>query len=211
MRAAVAILALALSLAAEIIDRIAVILDSDVITESEILRQIRLTALLNGEQPQITPRTRRDTAERLIEQWLIRREMELNRLGVDARPAAEARYSEFRKRFAGEQSYLEVLRSHGLSDEDVREALLWQATLLEFIAVRFRPGVQVPEEEIRDYFEREIRPLAPTHPEARISYEEARPQIEAILINQRVDNALDRWLGQARTQTRILYNQEVLR
>ena len=40
-------------------------------------------------------------------------------------------------------------------------------------------------------------------------FEDAEKDIEKILTAQRVDNALDRWLGQARTQSRIRYTQEV--
>src|SRR4051795_2405586 len=59
----------------EIIDRIAVSVDRTVITESEVIRQIRITALLNGEQPDLSAANRRETAERLVEQALMRREI----------------------------------------------------------------------------------------------------------------------------------------
>ena len=51
MRYLAAILIACLAVAAEIIDRIAVTVDNRVITESEIMRQIRITAFLNGKQP----------------------------------------------------------------------------------------------------------------------------------------------------------------
>jgi hypothetical protein len=209
MRAAIALLGVLCFSHAEIIDRIAVAVDNSVITASEILRQIRVTAFLNDEKPDFSSENKRDTADRLVEQMLIRREIQLTRFSIDAR--GDSRYEELRKRFPSEQAYREKLAAYNLTDADVRAALDWQATFLEFVVVRFRPGVQIPEEEIRDYYERQVKPLAALQPEAQTSYEEAHPQIESVLTSQRVDNALDRWLGSARTQTRIRYMQEVFR
>ena len=64
---------------AAVIDRVAVTLDSQVIAESEIMLEIRLTAFLNGEPVSATPQARKAAANRLIEQKLIRREIDLGR------------------------------------------------------------------------------------------------------------------------------------
>ena len=62
------------------------------------------------------------------------------------------------------------------------------------------------EEEIREYYEAEvaIRPNPPP-------FDQVKAEIETVLTEQRVNAALDRWLGQARTQTQIRYRQEVFR
>src|SRR5262249_49424474 len=57
---------------AEIIDRVAVVVGNRVITESEILREVRLTAFLNGAPLDFSAASKRKTAERLVEQRLIR-------------------------------------------------------------------------------------------------------------------------------------------
>ena len=64
---------------AEVIDRIAVTLDNQIITESEVAREIRLTAFLNGDPLDFSPEARRKAAGRLVEQKLIRREIDLGR------------------------------------------------------------------------------------------------------------------------------------
>jgi hypothetical protein len=192
----------------EIIDRIAVTVNNRVITESEILRQIRLTAFLNNEKPDFTGENKRRTADRLVEQALIRREIETSRY-VTAAGLQTPLYDEIRKLYKDEAGYKRALAEYGIEDADVRSALQWQATLLEFVAVRFRPGVQVPESDLKDHYDAEIAPKAAASGE-KLSFEEAREKIEEILTQQRVDSALDRWLGQARTQSRIRYRQEVL-
>jgi hypothetical protein len=209
MRVAILSLAVTLTLAAraDLIDRVAVSVQNSVITESEILRQIRVTAFLNGEKPDFSPENKRRTAERLVEQALIRREIGLSLYLPNSTEAPTDLYKQFRDKFGSEEAWTKALHEYNLTDLEVRDAFRWQATLLDFVDARFRPGIQVPEEDIRDYYDAEVANKA----KPAVSYEEARPQIEQVLTEERVNAALDRWLGQARTQTRIRYREEVFR
>src|SRR5260370_12569573 len=63
---------------AEVIDQIAVVVGNSVITESEILREIRLTAFLNGAPLDFSPAAKRKTAERLVEHRLVAHEISWN-------------------------------------------------------------------------------------------------------------------------------------
>src|SRR5687768_10277501 len=128
---------------AEIIDRIAVTVDKSVVTESEIMRQIRITAFLNAQQPDFSPANKRTTADRLVEQILIRRELETTRYASDA-TTSSAEYEEVVRKFPSPEAYRQALARYGITDAEIREALAWQATLLDFIETRFRPGIQIP-------------------------------------------------------------------
>jgi hypothetical protein len=191
---------------AEIIDRVAVTVDKRVVTESEIMRQIRITAFLNNEQPDFGPANRRATANRLVEQLLIRREIEGSGYFGDPETPFE-NYAQLKQRFKTPDEYTQALARYGIRDKDVRESLEWQAMLLDFISLRFRPGVQIPPSEIREYYDAQVA----QDPGKLPPFDDAKDDIEEILTQQRVDNALDRWLGQARTQSRIRYMQEVFR
>lgn len=189
---------------AEIIDRIAVTVDNRVITESEIFRQIRITAFLNNQSVDLSGANKRAMADRLVEQVLIRRELEMTRY---ARPdaASNTSYQQLKQRFPGDDDYKQTLARYGITDVDIKEALDWQAELLDFIDLRFRPGIQVGDTEIREYYDQ----LAAQNPGKVAPFPDAKEEIEKLLTSQRVDNAVDRWLGQARTQNRIRYVQEV--
>lgn len=194
---------------ADVIDRIAVTVEKDVITMSEIVRQLHITALLNGEQPDASGASRRDAADRLVEQTLIRREMQASGYMPEDGNSGTELYAVFRKRFPNDVAYQQELAKYHLIDADVREAFEWQATFLAFVELRFRPAVTVPQDEMRDWYNEQKRAKNPAVVNA--TFEEARPQIEQIMTQQRIDNALDRWLGQARTSTRIQYRQEAFR
>ena len=198
------------SLKAEIIDRVAVSVERKVITESELLRQIRITAFLNGERPDFSAATKRSVADRLVEQTLIRREIETTGYVVPQNTSGS--FEQFRRgRFKTDEEYSRALAEAGITDEELKEAFAWQNTLLEFINVRFRPGIQLRDTEVRDYYDQRFLPEAKTKGQPPPAFEEARDAVEETLLSERVDNALDRWLGQVRTQTRIRYREDVLR
>jgi hypothetical protein len=189
----------------DLIDRVAVAVGKAVITESEILRQIRITALLNDEQPDFSPENKRRTAERLVEQTLIRREIGTSQYLPSTVAGIEETYGAFRKRWRSDGEYKKTLAAQKLTDAEIRDAFRWQLTFMDFIALRFRPGVQIGEDEVREYYNLQVAP------KGDISYDEARPRIEEALTEERVNAALDRWLGQTRTQTRIIYKEDVFR
>jgi hypothetical protein len=201
---------LPLCLFADIIDRIAVSVGNRVITTSDLDREIRVTAFLNGAKPDFSAKGKRATAERMVEQRLIRNELETSRYPVPAASEVEPELEQFRKKyFHSDEEYHNALASYGVTEGDVKAELLWQRTLLLFIDVRFRPGVQVTDQEVQDYFNQTVAPAArAAHPGQPISIETYRSEIEQKLIGQKVDQEADRWLQQARRRTEIVFHPE---
>ena len=205
-RAAILVLLIAPVFAvAELVDRIAAIVGTNIITLSDVLKQIRLTALLNGTEPDNGAASRREAAQRLIEQMLIRREMGSTGESSQVAKAIGPELLELLKtRYPTEGAYREALRKYDVTDEDVKSQLLWQTQLVHFVDQRFRPPLPPSESDLRDYYESTFVPDWPsTHDGKPPSFDEAREEVERQAMEQLANNALDRWLGQARTQTRI--------
>ena len=201
---------LPLCLVADIIDRIAVSVANRVITTSDLDREVRVTAFLNGVKPDFTPAGKRATAERMVEQKLIRNELETSRYPVPAASEVEPEFEQFKQKyFKSGDEYRRALADLGITEDDVKAELLWQRTLLLFIEVRFRPGVQVTDLEVQDYFEKTVAPVArAAHPTVPLSLEDYRAEIEQKLSGQRVDEETDRWLQQVRRRTEIVFHPE---
>jgi hypothetical protein len=188
----------------EIIDRVAVVVGKRVITESEILREVRLTAFLNGTPIDLSAASRRKTAERLVEQRLIRNEMESNLYPIPAPDAVEQMAKDVQSKFPSRERYQQELQRAGISEEDLNAHLLRQLITLRFIEFRFRPGVQVGEEELNKYFNERFAPkLKKAHPETEFSLDDYRAQVEQAVLGEIVDKASDAWLKAAREHTRI--------
>jgi hypothetical protein len=196
MRRAVAIFLFAGHAAADVIDRIAVSIGNAVITREEVRRETRLTAFLNGDPPEASRAAMRKAAERLVEQFLVRRELELAHYPSPGAPEIEPLMK-------GRD--LAKLPRYNLSAEDLRSHFTWQVQLLRFVEFRFRPGVQVSNAEIQEYFEKQVLGSRPG-----AVFEESRAAIEAALTEQQVDRQLDTWLREARARSRIEFRDEAL-
>ena len=198
---------------AEIIDRIAVSVGSGVITESDLEREIRVTAFLNLAKPDFTPASKRATAERMVDQRLVRRELEISRYPVPDAAEAQPALEQFRKdHFQSADEFQSALAEYGLTEDDVQRQLLWQIAFLRFIDVRFRPSVQVTAQEIEDYFDRLVKPAAQAaQPGRPVALEDFQSQIESKLAGQHVDQAVDNWLQEVRRSTDIQYHEEAFR
>ena len=193
---------------AVILDRIAVIVGNHVIKTSDLDRDIRLTAFLNRVKAEFNPQTKKQSAERLIDQDLIRQEIAN---GNYRRPAeAEAATLEAQlvhDRFGGSDSeFARDLERSGLTRVELRTQLLWQITVLRFIDQRFRAGVFVSDDEVRQYVQQHQAELRKQNPGATAEVLENKAR--ELLEGEQVDKNFTDWLEQARKRIRIEYKPE---
>jgi hypothetical protein len=182
-------MAAAMPLGAVIVDRVAITVGNKVITESEIDLRIRLTAFENDGKADFSLASRRQAAQRLIEQKLVEREMDVGRY---PRATPEA---------AKQVPAAAALKAYGLTAEDVARDLIWQKELLTFVSLRFRPAVQVTDQDVEKYF-REMS--------LKGELNDVRAEIEEKLTGERADKELDLWLQDQRKRTRIEYAEKDL-
>ena len=196
---------------AQTLDRVAVSVDQTAITERELLEAIRLTAFLARQPADFSGRSRRAAADRLVDQALLEREMRLNRLprataaDIAGELEAEAARSGSRKAF------LDDLARYQLTEDLLVRYLAWQATVLRFIDFRFRPAVQIADADLEARYRAFARDFRRDQQREPPSFEEARPGLERLLIEERVNLALERFLGEARTEAVIRYRDQVFR
>ena len=196
---------------AVILDRIAVIAGTHVIKDSDIDQDIRLTDFLNRVPLNLSPMARKEAAERLITQQIIRDDIVSG--GYRRPPESEAAQLEAeldRDRFDGsEQRLRDVLKRYGLTEPQLREQLLWQITVLQFINQRFRGGVVVTDDDVRGYYDQHVADLRREYPKNN-SFEALAPRIRTTLEGQRVNQSLNEWLDQARKSERVEFKQGAL-
>ena len=205
-------LALVLSVAAAwgvILDRIAVSVGNQVITLRDVERQIRVAAFLDEVKPDFSAANKRAMAERLVDQMLIRQEMETSRFPFPSAAEVQPALDKIKKTFPTDADYQKALAAYGIAEPDIQDVLLRMWTMQQFISLRFRPAVQVSDQEIQDYFDQVVAPAARSaHPGQPVKLEDYRSQIEDKLTGQRADQALDTWLKEARKRTEIVFHQE---
>jgi hypothetical protein len=207
-----ALLLLPLAASAVVIDRIAVSVGNRVVTTLDIDREIRVTAFLDGRKPDFGKESKTATADRLVDQQLIRRELEYSRYPAPSAEEIAPLLEEFKsKYFATDAAYRRALAEAGVTEQALKDELLWQRTLLSYIEVRFQPTIQVTDQDIQDYFDKVVAPAARVaHPEQTPLLKDYRGQMERTLTGQRQDEQLDNWLKDARKRSEIVYHPEAL-
>lgn len=136
-----ALLGIAAAQPAELpVDRVAVVIGKRVVTESEVIENLRMAELINGEPLDLSSSKRKEEAERLIDQELLRSEMQLTNFAMPSPAEAESVLRQFiGKRFPSKDVYQAALKTYDTTEEELKQQLAWQLALLRFTEQRFRP------------------------------------------------------------------------
>ena len=194
----------------DIVDRVAVTVGYKAITESRVDEEIRVTAFLNGEVPKFDGASRRAAADRLVERILLKREIEISGFTGGLSDDYGDPFADIRARFADEATFRGALAEAKISEAKLRESLAEQARMLQFIDFRFRPAVTVSDEEARKFYDGEYQALwMALHPGVTAPpFDEARDEVERLLVDRQVDAQMNDWLMTMRAQTRVVYRDE---
>jgi len=193
---------------AVIIDRIAVVVDKHVIKTSDIERDLRSTQFLNRDLLDLSADAKRKSAERLIDQTVIREEIEKGAYSRASTTDVEGMWKKLlADRSGGSNARLrEELAKYGLTEEQLRTQLQWQLDVLKFIDQRFRPGVLVSDDQIKSYYDQHTAELKKQFPQIT-TYAGLEPKIRASLEGERLNQNFDQWIADARKRARVEYRQ----
>jgi hypothetical protein len=197
-------------LRAEVVDRLAVTVGREVITELQLDEELRITALLNHRPILRDLEARRAAADRLVEQLLIKHEMNLSHYPLPD-DADVAKYLEtIRKDQDDRGAFDSVLRSYGLAESTLKQHLAWQLTTMRFVEYRFASDTAVSDADIETAYRRELTNWTETHHTNPPTLESARERIRLALAAEHTDAALNAWLAETRKQINILYLDKAL-
>lgn len=195
--------------AAVVLDRIAAIVDREVITVSEIdqVQVLRLIPRLAGESESAY---RRRLLDAMIAQSL--RFREVGRFGaVDvSADAIEARLLEVIERFESEAAFENALLVAEMTRDEVRTMIKRQLQVESYIEERFSPLIFVSLEEIEQYYrsvwvpQRRLRNL-PVRPLV-----ESQDEIRTLLKSERLEREVSGWTDQLRSRSNVdIYTTEI--
>jgi hypothetical protein len=167
-----------------VVDRVAIVIDKKVVTESEVTDELRLTEFLNNQPLELGAQARREAAERLVDQELIRRELEISGYPPPSANEADALLRKFRQdRFHSLAEYHAALGKYGITEAQLKAHLLWQLTAIRFTDQRFHS--QLPE----------------------TGSQSADRSTDGGAANS-VDQQMDAWLKEIRANTKIAFKPE---
>lgn len=196
------LIALPLRLPAVIIDRVAAVVDKEVITLTEVeqLVTLRVLARLPGEAES---EYRRRILDTMIAQALRSRDVE--RFGAEDVPkdSIEARLLEITERLGGEPVREAALRKAELTLDELRAVVKRQLQVEAYVEERFSPLIFVSLEEIETYYrgtwteQRRQRGLSVP------PLSEVREEIRSLLKSERLQAEIETWTAQLRARANV--------
>ncbi len=201
MRKLLLILILAVPVAAVTVDRIAAVIDRQVLTVSEVTQMVEIRFFPRTSESEDDHR--RDVLDALIAQALRFRDVE--RFGAQDIPAdtIEARLQEIQRRFASEAEFAAAIARAELTVDEVRALVKRQLQVEAYIQERFAPLVFVSPEDIEAYYrgpwtaQRRARGLAVP------PLEQVREEVRLAVRGTRVQQEIDKWTGQLRERANV--------
>jgi hypothetical protein len=195
-----------------IIDRIAIIVYNVVVKDSDINRDIRVVSFLNQQKLNFDLQTRREAANRLIDQSIIQREIQVGEYQVPSESDTEQLYQKIQhERAPTPAAFQRQVAAYGLTAEDLKSYLQWQLTVLRFIDQRFRPAVLVTDEDIEQYYREHLSQFRDPRTGEPKSPPEVRNDVREAFTNERINQQFETWINARRKSAKIQYREEALR
>jgi len=182
------------SSAPETIDGIAVRIESDIITDSEVAELAAYQRLVDGKA-----KPRADVIRELIDQWIVRGEAEAAQYPQPSAADVDHAYAELQKQFGTAADFKKHCADAGISENAVRRMLARQIYLTRFLDFRFRPAAQVDAQQIRNYYQDQLVAKLRAKGQKIPSLAEVAPQIREALIQQEIDALSKQWLDDTRS------------
>lgn len=133
---------------ADVVDRIAAAIGNRAIKESQLDRDIRLTAFLNGTPLDESGGAKRKAADRLIDQTVIRSEMAKGSYPAPSDADIAGVLTKIKQaRFRNNADYQEALKAYGISEPELKSHIAWQIQVLRFVDLRFAKGTPAADNE----------------------------------------------------------------
>jgi hypothetical protein len=193
---------------AVVIDRIAAVVNKRAVKLSDIQRDLRLTEFMNQQPLDMSPSQMKKAADRLIDQAIIRDEVASGGYHRPSESEADTLIKHLvHDRFGGSDARLrEALARYHITEHELGAQYLFQVAVLRFIDQRFRPGVQVTDDDVQTYYYQHLAELKRKYP-GDFTLAALQNGIRSLIEGEHVNQLFTTWLDEARKKAHIVYEE----
>ncbi len=202
----------------EVVDRVVAVVNQAPILDSDLDEERRFANFRTTVEPNETF-SRKRALERLIDRALILQQAKLQALQPISDAEVDAQIALLRKQIpackaefhcetdAGWKRYLDT---QGFSPEELKQRWRERMEVLQFIDLRFRGGIRIPQEDVKAYYD---KILLPEYKRLKVAPPEVKAvakQIREVLLQEQVSSLMDDWLKSLRAQgsVRIMSSED---
>lgn len=190
---------------AELIDGIVAKVNGHIILLSEWEDAVRFesfTSLKSADA--FTPADRKAVLNRLIDQELLREQIHQSDSVQPSSDVVENRLAEIRRQYpeSGDGAkWAALLHQYGLSEPTLRQRIEIQIELMRLVDLRLRPNIKIDEKMIESYYNDQFRPVSKQTADGGLAA--VSPQIQEVLVQQKMNEMLTAWLQNLRAGSQI--------
>lgn len=200
-----------------VLDRVVAIVNGDVVLESDVDEERRFEEI----QPyrEAGAFSREKAIQRLVDRRLILQQADFEPGDKVSDKELNAQLARLRKDIPecvqydcqSDAGWAKYLGDHGFTVEGFADRWRKRMELLRFIELRFRAGITISDDQIKDYYTKTMLPEYAARKVTPPKLDSISKRIEEVLLQQQVGNLLEDWLKSLRAQgsVRILAPGEV--
>jgi peptidyl-prolyl cis-trans isomerase SurA len=188
---------LPLSVDAVIIDKIAAIVDDDVITHSEVYASERLNFDFSG-----LPKEESALEDR-INFHLVLQQLQNQPPVTITQDEMDKAIQPFVESNGGIEKFTEFLSSIGMNYEDFKTEVRNQISIRKFIADRFRPFVNITLSDAQKYYKEVYVPIFEILGKQPPTFPESFEEIQVQMVESQVQDRIQEWLKEMRQKANI--------
>ena len=202
-----ALLALASSAVAEVVDRIVATVNGRVILQSDLDEALCYDVLLSGRSlADFTDDDRRATLDRLIDQELLREQMKSADFPHATDTEVSARIADARKQYpqaVTDESWRSLLTRYHISEKELFAHVRQQVDVMRLVDARLRPAVQIDTKSIEAYYRDQFVPKLKQSGAFEVPLPEVSAKIRELLTEEKVSEMLVSWLQTLRSEGQV--------
>lgn len=190
---------------AELTDGIVAKVNGHIILLSEWEDAVRFesfTSLKSADA--FTSADRKAVLDRLIDQELLREQIHQSDSVQPSSDVVENRLAEIRKQYPESEDgakWAALLHQYGLSESTLRQRIEIQIELMRLVDLRLRPNIKIDEKMIESYYNDQFRPVSKQTADGGLAA--VSPQIQEVLVQQKMNEMLTAWLQNLRAGSQI--------
>ncbi len=191
----------------EVIDRIIATVNGRVILQSDLDEALCFEALVrNRPLSKFTDQDRRTVLDRLIDQELLREQMNSADFTHASDAEVAARVAETRKFYpdaASSEAWQALLSSYHLTEKDLSSHVRQQIDLMRLVDARLRPTVEIDSKSVEAYYRDQFVPKLKQSGASEVPLANVSAKIRELLTEQKVDELLVSWLHTLRSEGQV--------
>jgi peptidyl-prolyl cis-trans isomerase SurA len=194
-----------------VLDSVVAVVNGDVVLESDVDEERRFEKI-QPYRGSLNEFSRDRAVQRIIDRTLILQQAALEPEEVAVTDSElDAQIQTLRKDIPAckqyhcetQEGWAKFLGDNGFTVKEFQDRWRKRMSLLRLIEVRFRSGIRISNDEIKDYYEKTMLPEYAKQKVAPPKLETISPRIEEVLLQQQVGNLLRDWLKSLRAQGNV--------